>query len=1341
NELQQKYAGRRTRMQNLMVSASNVNSPEVHDLLISRMDAIGNPEGELPQRITLVRPSTRNPQDDTLYLDKVPLPRKAWHYDRHDRTLRWQGAFGGGQIHIDHKGRGAVGMIGPESAAVSVSAGSRTQMICDVAENVGATYESSGQSIVGFKWDPNSAAWKNAAWVAKRLLLTYTVKQSNPLEPPSFTFEFEDKQTGSIPWDPTPGAFEGSLKLGRNGNAMDWDLVFKSTIAPPADMPINPPEGPKTVFPYWMQAKEDAAVSSINGVLQVEEMVPNGKILGFQGVRATSNIATGYYSVSPKKAPFALFDGKIHIDGKPVGDSHVTETSIHFSGLDHDHQEKTGLPASGQFTFTQNGSKAKLEDSRLRARRLSGDDAHEHISANRDTHPQVHAMLMANSDMLAADALTIYGLLPLTPFGQNSQAQWTDVVQEEVRGDLTDIMNSYIPDDMWNLIFPNVSRSPLSSEVAAIASSQVNGKDPGEWYRSLSTAVLTQGMANTSDEYTKFMNGPRAAAWLKEEVANSAVYEAHGQKLFQLIWNKKNSTTTDYLGDQVTNAATYNPVITQQVNASVQDIQQNVTVDSSSPTDLKQKLIGDVRDAGQYAIDNKLYWAFYYYTYNTAPAILTNIAVQMGLNTGSSDGTTLSRLFQQNIAVLTALDPSGFYARQYNKTINVFLATNILPSMYGFVGDASHFSLIKEYLQTLISQNLNSEDQQIAQAAANLQNLLAQQGADEMLKNSIDALRAFSETLQDTLALPYVAQKFLSWFKSSYPRSAMVGELFGSVLIGGLASMAVFNLFTEYKNWDKLTGAQKTEVILNTVQLGIQILAAVVKRGVRIYAIFNVSGMSGGERFAAVSRITLSGEADRLNEGMIKVGNKTAKWLGDVANAEKVPDEAIPLLSAVDGITEEATAELTLTAKVFGRNLDEFIATRIGPVFILAGMALSIYFIATGESGLSLASDIINLVGGSLMIFSIVGGWLVEAGIIAAEGALATIIAVAGPLAILAALVGLGLMLYMMFKKQPDPVEDFLNKYVKPRFYVADQFGSIDYVMAYPNTASNNLMMLGFRLSNSGKYLSCNTNGIISLTAGDYLPDCVWKVGTDGNGLSRIGTLALRDGTDGPVGMFLSLMSDNTISFQPKMTEKKSPADNGLENGAATVQTQTWKASQGSDVKASADGKHLKSLSLNLQPVIPDSDGKYNPDNATGYLALGNNNVAYSPTNVNSQFSLEMEGIAPNYMSMRDLTFLQNTAPSQAEKFSPMYGVPPSTPLSFSLTGALPDFLAFDDKEGSISPNGKEASTVSDSQFSLTATNSLGHNDASFGIEVEAPKLSAPVTVNLVGHVPEPAVA
>lgn len=1288
-------------------SRINVPHPRQYDFVIERMKTFGNSQEAIPTRLILLRHDPLDPSQDQLFLDQMPIPREEWRYDVADRIISWRGAFDGGHLRVSHDGLGAYGNIGVGHNPCSVAAGARAVFDCDVALNTGATYVSSGGTDNGFDWDPTSHAWKSANWVKKRLRLTYTYVIGGDMGPGTCTFEFEDNETGDIPWKVTKD-FHATLSPGDLNGSMVWELAFAFTGDPPEDGDSS--NSPDSVYPYIMQAVEDAAVQNINGVLQIDAADATGTLVGMQGVRATP-VAAGYFRTANENAPFGIFDGKLVIGGQAVATSSLSGTVVSWNDLEPQHQQRTGLPASGTLQFSRDGLlTASSSTQSVMAQRLTTPDTLAAIEHHNDLYADVHSRVKALRLTLDDQRMTIDGLLAMNPFVQSNTGVWGDAVQADVTQDLSDLMNSGIPSNMWNLLFPNRQQPTLTGELARVAASPVdNVDDPKAWYGTLATAVLTQGMAKGSDPNCKNMNGPRAAQWLKAHVAASPVYHAHGQLLFHNQWQNRFQLTSQYLDDQKNNKDRLAPAIDAQVNLCIADIQQNVMPDPSNPT-LIQDLIAQVRAVGLYAKTKNLYWAFAYFTYNTTPALLGNIAMELRTHLKHSDPTALTRMFQQNSSVLTALDPSGYFTQQYMSTMNIFMATNIAPSMFGFLDAGMSFDLIKEYLQQFVSNNLHNEDIQIAEAAGKIQAILAARDSDEMLKNCIQALRNLAGATQGFLALPFVANKFLKWFKITYPGFSKTGEIFGSLLLGGITGLAIFNLFTEFKNWSKLSVAEKAQLITNTLQLGLQIFAAVVKRTVRIYAIFEVDGLTAFQRTAAISNILASGEAEGMEAGLMKIGNTMSRWLGDTRGT-------IGESQFVNGFSEIADVDLvevTFASRIFGRNLDEFVSTRVGPIFVLAGIGLSLYFIIHNhETGLALASDIIGIVGGSLVLFAQIGAWAIaEDGTILGSEALAGFVSAAGPLGILAALVGVGIMLYEMFKTPPDPVQEFVDQYVKPTdFYMPSQSTAIEYATNYINPDQNKLLMVGFSLTSQEKSLTVKPSGSVGVIAATTtLPDCIWQAVTDGSGLSKIATVVQPDTTKPANVVWLSLMSDNTVSFQPQMPRPKltssTPRAATPMTDAPTVLTQTWLSAPQGNAKLTSSGGFLASLKLTFQPVLPDEKGIYTRTKAKGWLVQTSSGAGYDPA-AGSTFTLNMSGMSPNYMRMMDLIFELDSKPSDTQAFAPSFGVPPSTPITFTLTGTLPTFLTFSTQTGTFRPNGAKAAVASQATYSVTAKNTV----------------------------------
>ena len=140
--------------------------------------------------------------------------------------------------------------------------------------------------------------------------------------------------------------------------------------------------------------------------------------------------------------------------------------------------------------------------------------------------------------------------------------------------------------------------------------------------------------------------------------------------------------------------------------------------------------------------------------------------------------------------------------------------------------------------------------------------------------------------------------------------------------------------------------------------------------------------------------------------------------------------------------------EQGLAQKIFGRNLDDFLATRLGAALAVVNLVLSIYAAIHASDPLERVADDLMATAAGLDLIAAVAGWaLGAAGITTAS--VATICSAIGVLGILAALAGVAVLLYLVLRPRQNPVQQFTSTYAQPAgFYM--QYGSaIDYFIGY----------------------------------------------------------------------------------------------------------------------------------------------------------------------------------------------------------------------------------------------------------------------------------------------------
>lgn len=1245
--------------------------------------------GRVPETITLLRPVPENPAADQLFLDRRPVPRDMWSLDPHDAVLSWRGDYGGGRLHLAPDLRVGNGLIGALAEEVAVNVVYRKAFTCKVAADTGAKAIVSGGAVTGLSWNPEDQQWKNAKWGNDVLKFKYEYEPGEPpADPAVLKVEFDDTRCSGNTWNPgTPGSeYQVRLSASQDGPTIGWKFDFVLTGGA---SPIQGCDTKNPLYPYRFHCRQPWSADSLTGAILVGSGDLKGKVLGVKGEYASPEV-TGYYNLTSDHTEHApvvgVFDGQLYVDDQPVTETAVIGYDLVWQDLPAHIQKATGLAAEGALSFGGDGASATGSVDGIQAVRLTGSE----LSAMLAQQPQNYAVLqtaVAATAPPVPKSLNIETLLAMSPFDQDSKNNWYDAVQKGVRDDLHTMMSSFIPNDVWQLLFPDTNRPTIDGYRAQVASTKVNGQDPAPWYASLSTAVLAQGMAGGSDPNCAKLNGKRAETWLRDQVSVNDVYRKHGDLLYQYQWKKipRNSSTPQFLADQARNTADQKATIDKYVEKWITEMKNTVSGDAGMLTKLETliKEIGSVGKQGKY-------WAFLYYYRATHANTWANLKAAID----SPDKTALTRLVEQNISVLHALDSSGYFARKYIEALHVALSTTIFLQLIDFKGVLVDFDLIKLYLQKFVEKNINSTDAKIKEQAQKLKQMLDEEAQNHFIETSVKEIRRIAGVINAANSFGRVATEFVAWFEKNCPAKFKgFGKVFGGMLLSGLAGFAMNNLLGPYKDWNKLNADQKAELITNTVQLGLQVVSAIAKRGVQLYAVFNAGGMTNWQRVGAMAWTTLGGKPEALARGMSKISNAMARYIAGG--------------SASIRAGAAAAEEASLLARVMGPSLTKFIATRIGPLFVLAGIAFSIYNLTKGGSTLEIIAEVLGLISGVLTLLAMFGGWaLASIGISAAF--ISVFIPIVGALAVVAALAGMAIGLFLMFKKPPNPVEKFVNDYAGPAgLTMRARCSAIDYAVPYVDKSQQNLVMLGARFGSDGKVMTAKPDGTITLGTADNHAATVWNTETGGLGMTQICTLV--DKGNGMVSQYLSVLDDGTVAFRDLAT-KEMPVEK--------VKSQYWVTGVTGDATVTNEN-NLKTLPLVLQPVYPDSKGEFLPANKKKYLAVDGNGVKLVDSG-GTTWTLTMAGRAPAAMTMDKIELFKGTEP--ATSYSPVFGQMGSNPMTFSIkSGTLPSFLTLDSGTGEIKVTGKLETVLSKTSYTLVAKNSLGSTEATFTVEVKEP--------------------
>src|SRR5262249_5890332 len=198
-----------------------------------------------------------------------------------------------------------------------------------------------------------------------------------------------------------------------------------------------------------------------------------------------------------------------------------------------------------------------------------------------------------------------------------------------------------------------------------------------------------------------------------------------------------------------------------------------------------------VQDLSGFAKDQNRYWAYAFFRYLTSPEQLNIIqAISLG-NTSDLDGSAFMRQCQANVAILSLLDPSHVFSREYVEVLQVFQIGNLLPALFDLSGpDPDDFVFAIQLVLEQIAQSYQGASDPVVAAAATTASALAQDpnlrdylGLVQSIASANAGLIAWEQlapTIQNNLAAK-IAPEVLRVFMAAVPSVGLMGLVCGTL--------------------------------------------------------------------------------------------------------------------------------------------------------------------------------------------------------------------------------------------------------------------------------------------------------------------------------------------------------------------------------------------------------------------------------------------------------------------------------------------------------------------------------------------------------------------------------
>jgi hypothetical protein len=623
--------------------------------------------------------------------------------------------------------------------------------------------------------------------------------------------------------------------------------------------------------------------------------------------------------------------------------------------------------------------------------------------------------------------------------------------------------------------------------------------------------------------------------------------------------------------------------------------------------------------------------------------------------------------------------------------IKLFQIGNVLPTLFDIGGtDTDDFVFDIQLVLNQIAKSYQSNSDPDVVAAVAQAEALAQ---DHQLRDYVELAQSIAASNAGLAAWDQIAPRI---------ESALAGKIGAGVtrlFMTALAGVGVLGIVMGSMQWKSLNDTQKAILGTGGAALAIELVCAIVKRGVEVGAVWSERSIR--------QILKLLGTGGIVDEAYTKLNNSFGKWIiGDDSDPGAwkrgvvVEDSAS---TAADVGLEADRPSPSVVEKIFGRNLDEFLAQRIAAFVAVVFLVVSIVDAVDAGDPLERMADGWMAAAAGLDLIAAVAGWALGAAEIGTIGgfAVASICSAIGFLGILAALVGVAILLYMIFKPQQNPVQQFGSDYARPAGFFMPYGSEIDYFNGYTQGGTEPARLgCSFVVDASAEtVLSVASDGTtVDAAAQSFSYNSVFVISTNGTGQSRVIAL-VQNSSGGLQTKALTWAADNTVSFQSSLK----PTDTNYD-------TQLW--SIGMQASPQMDGSFPAAASFLVTAWGTTSALVWNGTK----LVLGSG----------PNWTIRQEPMAPAGLSMNNIKLYTF---SRGQSFRPRLTQDGSLPQTWSVEPALPSFLQLDTAGGRISQTTttQDLPVTSSTPYTISVTNGVGAASAptaSFAIEVDTFSLS-----------------
>lgn len=1204
---------------------------------------------ELPQSFTLIymgakedsRPEI-SPEHYQLYIDCHAVPSNKWYYDVQSKCIVFNTVRYGGHLRLPSLSAGCRGIVSVAKETYTAeyqSPGLAYEL--ELAE--GAAYvDTSGTVPVVRAYGEDTAEWKKA-WqeyenteqgknpIRDRLYFMYSLEGTSLLAETIYEMSVRFKIPNGCQWSPRRNEYTCLMEEDFSINFMMGKYAKTGRGS--------------SLFPYQLVGQLNAFGDTLTGAILTGENTENGIPYGIRGTYVDDSTVCGTYRLADG-GTFCVTGGRLYIGGYMVENSQSKGKTLAWDFSEDNRREELShvLPEKGVLEFSPDGSRivrgsspcdrVLLRNNKSEGIRLSADEAATSDEAN----------ILRNNE----ERLTSSGLLAMTPYRFDSKGQMHDVIQEQTMKDFQNLLEYYIPDELYKQFIGPVKELP--DKLRNIAEMKTDdGKDAASTYESFAIAYLTCILSQVKDdEAAKTLNAKRANLHIKEEMPKNKMFLKQSPAIYRMEWLSEFPKMQDYIEDQKKNADYYASFINADREAWKKETEDELEDGTSYNTEIIEERKEHIDKLADTAISEGKYWAYFLMRYAMSDTFLREMQ-QLCIAPGKESANDLVHTTQQIMTLITLLDDSrqdSIFVQEYSRTIISFQMASVMPMFIDFseMDEWGEFcNVLTDILKKFTEIYAGSSNEDIRDCVNRINSLTAEDY--ERLFRHVSQIFGQSECrkLQD--------YGFIEW------------ETF---VVDTAAAAFALSIFLSGKGeWSDLGEVDKAMLGTHIAHLiGIELLAGGIRRGALIHMLAPTEGFwSRFGSFIWFSKATREMAANAA--GSLSLSFKRWFLVGVDMTGQGMAEAAKSL--------KYGWFFSKKSMKIFGRSFKSFML-RVGCLFAIADIAFSIYYLITDEgqflqasNGLFLASSVLDIVSMGMGIAEVTGCLAIGATVI---GVLGVVLAVIGFIV---------WAVYIFGQKEDTPVKIFAcNEAKKHGFYMPEGY-AVDCFEVIPSSQGQPSKDCTAIYAGEDRYsLKVHCNGDISTDKFNGKMEMAFKIDATGDSAHILLLLKNNEGIVTP--RYLTRIGKEV---------KAMPFSDSKESG------QEWKCNATSVSIHDKEGMLLKA-NFTLSDCTEQQ-----------FLTLTEDKKGIRCGERKTEWTLEMKPSLAEELNMEDVRLRLS---DRNKVFTPLADSWGCLPRLFSVHPSLPDFMGLDKESGRIYQKEGVAPKAMESRYTLSLKDGLDNS-------------------------------